>query len=153
MTVRQRFQFHRRLSLVGVALAHAQQGGGGIEQTAGATGFGGVDAPFQHLADNGRFCAKASGNFLVPSHEMQRRRRQPPGFAGGSVAAGQRKRSQMAETLEVRAVHSQQFAAPDAAVQAESDAIKSQTQHGFSQAVFRHDRRDMGVVVLHGDAG
>ena len=115
--------------------------------------MGGVDAPFQHLADDGRFCAEAAGNVLTPSQLVQRRRRQSPRFARRPVATGQGQRSQVAETLEMRAVHPQQFAAPDAAVQAESDPIKSQTQHGFSQAVFRDDRRDVGMMMLNGDAG
>ena len=58
----------------------------------------------------------------------------------------------MTEALEIRAVHSQQFAAPDTAVRAESDTIQRQAQYWLPQAVFRHDRRDVGVVVLHGDA-
>lgn len=40
VSMRQRFQLHRRLSLVIADLAHAEQGGGGVEQAAGAAGLG-----------------------------------------------------------------------------------------------------------------
>ena len=49
-------------------------------------------------------------------------------------------------------VGDQQLAAPHRAVGPVAEAVERQPEHRFGAAVLDHARRDVGVVVLHGDA-
>ena len=48
-------------------------------------------------------------------------------------------------------VGDQQLAAPQRAVGAVAEAVEGEAEHRLGAAVLDHARRDVGVVVLHGD--
>jgi hypothetical protein len=90
---------------------------------------------------------------------MQRSRSHAPGFARGHVATGQGQGAQMADARAVGAIDQQHFTAPGSAVRAQAHAIQRDADHrarrvaflDVSCAMFGQHRRDMGVVVLHGN--
>ena len=97
-----------------------------------------------------RLAKRAAISSLRPSacstaaamRQGSRAARSPPGSA---------KLAQVARRSIAGAVDAQQFAAPGAAVVAEADAVEREPEHRSVDAMLGQHRRDVRVVVLHGD--
>ena len=76
--------------------------------------------------------------------------RRPVGPLDGGVAAGQRHVAEVGHPGEAVVAGQQHLAAPDGPVGAVAGAVEGEAQDLFGRrhAVFGHDRRHMGVVVL-----
>jgi hypothetical protein len=82
----------------------------------------------EHHADRVATLLVEAGAYLVAAAEQVKcRGGQAPGLTRCPVAAGKRDLAQMAKTLTVCTIDSQQFAAPDAALLAQPDTIQRQT--------------------------
>ena len=80
-----------------------------------------------------------------------RRGTEPPRFARGAVAAGQRQFAQAADARRACTVNAKQFAAPDATVVTEPDAVQRNAEHGAVDTVLGDHGGDVRMVVLYAD--
>ena len=57
----------------------------------------------------------------------------------------------MGNPTKIAAISDHKLPAPDCAVRAVAGSIEGHADYRFIQAVFGHDRNDMGMVMLHAD--
>ena len=127
---------------------------GGVEQPAGTRSRRAVDSALEHLGDDaGTVDLPISvGNFAAASQGMKHRRAHPPGLPRRGIAAGLLESREMTEPLEAVAIDPQQFSAPGLVPGSETEPIQRNAENRSVEAVFGHDRGDMGMVVLDGDS-
>ncbi len=136
-----RFQPHRSFALEAGVGADAAQGGGGIEQTSGRR-TGRTVQPVRPSLMQG-FGRERRGLAGFP----QQRCRGAPRLASGLVAAGQVKRPQCSGVLPETRCAGEGFAAPQAVIPAETDAVPGKHDPVFYFREFPRHGGGMGMVM------
>jgi hypothetical protein len=124
------FEFHRRLPFVLHQVAQAEQAGGGVEPAAEAGGRRAAQVAGEHGEQRAGVAARVvlldpAADAVAEAGAVQGGDGHAPRFLGGAVAAGHGQRAEVAETLAIGTIETQQFATPGAAVRAEADTIES----------------------------